>query len=129
MYRVDGSSDLTEFTLDHFAGYRDSWPVRIGNGASDQLQLDIYGEALNSLQALDGGLLGSWGIGHDGWKHVVTLIEWLCDHWREPEEGIWEARGAAAVRSCTGSSCPGWHSIVSSAWPRAEDVRRTSLAG
>jgi GH15 family glucan-1,4-alpha-glucosidase len=93
MYRVDGSSDLTEFTLDHFAGYRDSRPVRIGNGASDQLQLDIYGEALNSLQALDGGLLGSWGIGHDGWKHVVTLIEWLCDHWREPEEGIWETRG------------------------------------
>jgi GH15 family glucan-1,4-alpha-glucosidase len=93
MYRVDGSSDLSEFTLDHFAGYRDSRPVRIGNGASDQLQLDIYGEALNSLQALDGGLLGNWGIGHDGWKHVVTLIEWLCDHWREPEEGIWETRG------------------------------------
>lgn len=93
MYRVDGSSDLTEFTLDHFAGYRDSRPVRIGNGASDQLQLDIYGEALNSLQALDGGRLGTWGIGHDGWKHVVALIEWLCDHWREPEEGIWETRG------------------------------------
>lgn len=93
MYRVDGSSDLTETTLDHFAGYRDSRPVRIGNGASDQLQLDIYGEALNTLQALDGGLLGKWGIGHDGWKHVVALVEWLCDHWREPEEGIWETRG------------------------------------
>ena len=93
MYRVDGSSDLTETTLDHLDGYRGSRPVRVGNGASDQLQLDIYGEALNSLQALDGGLLGNWGIGHDGWRHVVTLIEWLCDHWREPEEGIWETRG------------------------------------
>src|SRR3974390_1193557 len=93
MYRVDGSPDLTETTLDHFDGYRGSRPVRIGNGASDQLQLDIYGEALNSLQALDGGLLGTWGIGHDGWRHIVTLIEWLCDHWREPEEGIWETRG------------------------------------
>jgi len=93
MYRVDGSSDLTETTLEHFNGYRDSRPVRVGNGASDQLQLDIYGEALNSLQALDGGLLGAWGIGHDGWRHVVTLVDWLCDHWREPEEGIWETRG------------------------------------
>jgi GH15 family glucan-1,4-alpha-glucosidase len=45
MYRVDGSSDLTEETLDHLSGYRDSRPVHIGNGAADRLQLDIYGEA------------------------------------------------------------------------------------
>ena len=49
MYRVDGSSDLTEETLDHFEGWRGSRPVRIGNGAADQLQLDIYGEAMDAI--------------------------------------------------------------------------------
>ncbi len=52
MYRVDGSSDLTEFTLDHFEGYKGSRPVRIGNGAADQLQLDIFGEAIDSIYRL-----------------------------------------------------------------------------
>ena len=53
MYRVDGSSDLKEESLDHLDGYMGSRPVRIGNGAADQLQLDIYGEAIDSIQALD----------------------------------------------------------------------------
>jgi GH15 family glucan-1,4-alpha-glucosidase len=53
MYRVDGSSDLTEETLDHFEGWRQSRPVRIGNGAADQLQLDIYGEAADTILAGD----------------------------------------------------------------------------
>ena len=53
MYRVDGSSDLTEETLDHWEGWRGSRPVRIGNGASDQLQLDIYGEALDAVWHAD----------------------------------------------------------------------------
>jgi GH15 family glucan-1,4-alpha-glucosidase len=53
MYRVDGSSDLAEETLDHFEGWRGSRPVRIGNGAADQLQLDIYGEALNAMYLAD----------------------------------------------------------------------------
>src|SRR5918995_259115 len=67
MYRVDGSSDLTEETLDHLDGYMGSRPVLVGNAASDQLQLDIYGEAMNSIYALDSGALGEWGIGHEGW--------------------------------------------------------------
>jgi GH15 family glucan-1,4-alpha-glucosidase len=53
MYRVDGSSDLTEQTLDHLEGWRGSRPVRIGNGAADQLQLDIYGEALDAVAKID----------------------------------------------------------------------------
>ena len=53
MYRVDGSSDLDEEVLDHFEGYRGSAPVRIGNGAADQLQLDIYGEAMDSIRFAD----------------------------------------------------------------------------
>ena len=93
MYRVDGGSDLTEETLDHLDGYMGSRPVRIGNAAADHLQLDIYGEAMNSLYALDAGGLGEWGIGHDGWNHIVGMVDWLCEHWQDPDEGIWETRG------------------------------------
>lgn len=93
MYRVDGSSDLVEETLDHLEGYRGSRPVRIGNAASDQLQLDIYGEAMHSAHALDQGKLRDWGIGHDGWNAIVGIMDWLCEHWHDPDEGIWETRG------------------------------------
>lgn len=90
MYRVDGSSDLSEEVLSHWEGYRGSAPVRIGNGAADQLQLDIYGEAMDSLFFAD-----EHGIelGHQGWLAVSDLIEWIADHWDQPEEGIWETRG------------------------------------
>ena len=93
MYRVDGSSDLREETLEHFEGYRGSYPVRIGNDAADQLQLDIYGEAMNAMWALDSGELGEWGVGTDGWQSIAGMIDWLCEHWQDPEEGIWETRG------------------------------------
>jgi GH15 family glucan-1,4-alpha-glucosidase len=93
MYRVDGSSDLTEETLDHFEGYRGSRPVHVGNGAADQLQLDIYGEAMNSIEVLDRGTRGDWGVGLEGWSRIVEMIDWLCEHWHDPDEGIWETRG------------------------------------
>ena len=90
MYRVDGSSGLTEETLDHFEGWRGSRPVRIGNGAADQLQLDIYGEALDAVLLADSrGLFPA----HRGWLGLTRLIDWLCEHWDQPEEGIWETRG------------------------------------
>jgi GH15 family glucan-1,4-alpha-glucosidase len=90
MYRVDGTSDLVEETLDHFEGWRGSRPVRIGNGAADQLQLDIYGEAADAIFLAD-----RFGvqIGHQGWTELASLIDWLCDHWDQPDEGIWETRG------------------------------------
>jgi len=90
MYRVDGTSDLVEETLEHFEGWRGSRPVRIGNGAADQLQLDIYGEAMDSIFLGD-----SYGItpGHQGWTSVTRIIDWLCEHWDQPDEGIWETRG------------------------------------
>src|SRR5580698_4515526 len=90
MYRVDGSSDLTEETLDHFEGWRGSRPVRIGNGAADQRQLDIYGEALDAIALAD-----AHGVqmAHTGWQSISTIIDWLCDHWDQPDEGIWETRG------------------------------------
>jgi GH15 family glucan-1,4-alpha-glucosidase len=90
MYRVDGSSDLDEETLDHWEGYAGSKPVRIGNGAADQLQLDIYGEALDSIYLADRH--GS-RAGHLGWVKLAQLTDWLCDHWDQPDEGIWETRG------------------------------------
>ena len=90
MYRVDGTSDLTEETLDHFEGWRGSRPVRIGNGASDQLQLDIYGEALDAVAKIDArGLQPAY----QGWTAVADMMDWLCDHWDQPDEGVWETRG------------------------------------
>ena len=90
MYRVDGSSDLTEEILPHCEGYRGSSPVRIGNGAADQLQLDIYGEAIGSIYF--GDQLGV-EAGHGGWRRLADLLDWLVDNWNQPEEGIWETRG------------------------------------
>jgi GH15 family glucan-1,4-alpha-glucosidase len=90
MYRIDGSPDLYEETLDHLEGYRGSRPVRIGNGAAGQLQLDIYGEAMDSIYLADSKNLA---VGHAGWQDVTRLIDWVCDNWDRPEEGIWETRG------------------------------------
>jgi GH15 family glucan-1,4-alpha-glucosidase len=90
MYRVDGSSDLTEETLDHFEGWRGSRPVRIGNGAADQLQLDIYGEAMDVIFAGDNYGLP---IAYEGWRALTNVIDWVADHWDQPDEGVWETRG------------------------------------
>ncbi len=90
MYRVDGTSDLEEEVLDHWEGYRASAPVRIGNGAAGQLQLDIYGEAMDSLH-----FAGVRGLepSYDGWTALVDIVDWLAEHWDQADEGIWETRG------------------------------------
>lgn len=89
MYRIDGSPDLAEEVLDHLEGYRGSAPVRVGNDAAGQLQLDIYGEALNSLEFADrNGLIAP----HEGWRKAAGLMDWLCENWNQPEDGIWETR-------------------------------------
>ena len=90
MYRIDGSSDLKEDVLDHWRGYRGSAPVRIGNGAAEQLQLDIYGEALDALfDAERAGL----PLAYRGWQAISVVLNWLVDSWDQPDEGIWETRG------------------------------------
>ncbi len=89
VYRVDGSPELDENVLEHLYGYRGSTPVRIGNGAANQLQLDIYGELLDAIY-----LFNKYGtpISYELWTHARRLLDWVCDHWREPDEGIWEVR-------------------------------------
>jgi len=90
MYRVDGSSDLTEEILDHFEGWRGSRPVRIGNGAADQLQLDIYGEAADAILTGDNAGLP---IAYEGWLALTKVMDWVADNWDQPDEGVWETRG------------------------------------
>ncbi|WP_432172535.1 glycoside hydrolase family 15 protein [Streptomyces sp. Tue6028] len=87
MYRVDGDPHLAEETLDHLEGYMGSGPVRAGNGAAGQLQLDIYGEASDALI-----VAGDMGAVR-GWKALRDVLDWLTDHWDQPDEGIWETRG------------------------------------
>jgi GH15 family glucan-1,4-alpha-glucosidase len=90
MYGIDGRSELPEELLEHLEGYRSSAPVRIGNGAADQLQLDIYGELIDSVY-----LYNKHGtpIYHDAWNDLSRIVEWVCEHWDQADEGIWETRG------------------------------------
>jgi GH15 family glucan-1,4-alpha-glucosidase len=90
MYGIDGRHQLTEEILPHLRGYRESTPVRIGNAAYDQLQLDIYGELMDSIYLFD-----KWGqpINYDLWKNLVRLVDWVVQNWARPDEGIWEVRG------------------------------------
>ena len=92
MYRVDGSPDLPEKILRNFEGYKKSAPVRIGNAAREQLQLDLYGELMDSVFIYDEL---NEPISYDFWKHLMTMVEWVCANWRKPDEGIWEVRGGA----------------------------------
>ena len=90
MYGIDGRRDLEEIQLDHLDGYKGSRPVRIGNGAADQLQLDIYGELMDSVY-----LFNRYGepISYDFWTKLRQMTNWVCDNWRLADEGIWETRG------------------------------------
>ncbi|KUL38796.1 glycosyl hydrolase family 15 [Streptomyces sp. NRRL F-4489] len=90
MYGIDGRSDLPETELLHLEGHLGSAPVRIGNSAVNQLQLDIYGALIDSLYLYD-----KWGqpLSSDHWDTVCGLVGWVCDNWDQPDEGIWETRG------------------------------------
>ncbi|MGH8024706.1 MAG: glycoside hydrolase family 15 protein, partial [Limisphaerales bacterium] len=92
MYGIDGRHDLPEETLPHFEGYKRSKPVRVGNAASKQLQLDIYGELLDSVYLYD---RHGEPISYDFWMHIAKLVEWVCKNWKKPDDGIWEVRGGA----------------------------------
>jgi GH15 family glucan-1,4-alpha-glucosidase len=90
MYGIDGRHALPEATLDHLDGYCGSRPVRLGNAASEQLQLDIYGELIDAIYLYD-----KYGtpIAYDVWTHVRKMLDWVADNWMRPDDGIWEVRG------------------------------------
>ncbi|HKE17864.1 MAG TPA: glycoside hydrolase family 15 protein [Kofleriaceae bacterium] len=90
MYGIDGRRTLTEETLDHLEGYRGSRPVRVGNAAYGQLQIDIYGELLDSIYLYD---KHGVPISYELWLTVRTLADWVAANWDMPDEGIWESRG------------------------------------
>ncbi|MDQ2840487.1 MAG: glycoside hydrolase family 15 protein [Acidobacteriota bacterium] len=89
MYRANGDQNLDEIPLEHLAGYQDSRPVRIGNAASKQLQLDIYGELMDAIY-----LATKYGdaLSYDAWKNICGLVDWIAQNWTCPDEGIWEVR-------------------------------------
>jgi GH15 family glucan-1,4-alpha-glucosidase len=90
MYGIDGRQKLDEVELDHLRGYEQSRPVRIGNAAYQQLQLDIYGEMMDAIY-----LANKYGdpVSYAGWQDVERMLRWLARNWQRPDEGIWEVRG------------------------------------
>jgi GH15 family glucan-1,4-alpha-glucosidase len=89
MYTVDGGEDLTETVLDHLDGYQGSKPVRIGNSAVGQRQIDVYGELMDSVYLYNREV----PISYDLWTGLCKRLDWLARHWEEPDEGVWEIRG------------------------------------
>lgn len=89
VYGIDGQHDLEEYTLDHLAGYRNSRPVRVGNGAYQQLQLDIYGELMDAMY-----LYNQYGqlLSYHQWTYLRELMNWLCRNWQQSDDGLWEVR-------------------------------------
>lgn len=90
VYSIDGKHDLSEEVLEHLVGYERSRPVRIGNAACNQLQLDIYGELMDAVY-----LYNKYGspISYDLWTYLRQLLDWVCDNWQREDAGIWEVRG------------------------------------
>ena len=90
MYGIDGRAELPEEEHPFWSGYRDSAPVRIGNAAAEQRQLDIYGELIDSVY-----LYNKYGapIFHETWGSLRRIVDWLCENWDQADEGIWETRG------------------------------------
>jgi GH15 family glucan-1,4-alpha-glucosidase len=90
LYPIVPEGQTKEETLDHLRGYRDSRPVRIGNEAANQVQLDVYGELM-------GAAYFAWKSGlftpPDGGKRMRDVLDWICDNWQQPDAGIWEVRG------------------------------------
>ena len=90
MYTINGGRDLVERTLDHLPGYENSSPVRVGNGAADQVQTDVLGEVMSALAMVrDAGFEES----AESWALQRALVNNLCDNWTQPDNGIWEIRG------------------------------------
>jgi len=103
LYGIDGRHDIPEEELPHLEGYRGSKPVRIGNAAAKQFQLDVNGELVDAMY-----LFNKYGepLSHGLWTNLRRLVDWVCDHWEKPDEGIWEVRGGP--RQFTFSKLMSW---------------------
>jgi len=90
LYGIDGRTEIVEENLDHLSGYMGSKPVRLGNAAYGQLQLDLYGAILDAAY-----LYNKHGapLDYDLWQNLRRILDWLCDNWQLEDEGIWEVRG------------------------------------
>lgn len=112
VYDIDGNLPH-ETELDHLRGYADSRPVRIGNGAVDQLQLDIYGELIDSVY-----LFNKYGpgISHDAWADLTRLLEWVLDNWEREDAGMWEIRDHPRAHTTSRLMC----------WVAIERMMRTA---
>src|ERR687893_726074 len=90
LYGIDGRENISETELDHLSGYMNSRPVRLGNAAYRQVQLDLYGAILDAAY-----LYNKHGapLDHDLWENLRRILGWLSDNWQNPDEGIWEVRG------------------------------------
>lgn len=90
LYAIDGQQELPETELTHLSGHGGAQPVRIGNGAYDQVQLDIFGELMDAVY-----LVNKYGdaISHEGWRHVGEVVDQVCENWQSEDVGIWEMRG------------------------------------
>src|SRR4029453_9904077 len=106
MYAVDGFRRLTEFELPWLPGYEASKPVRVGNAASGQFQLDVYGEVMSAMYAA--GQLGMPPTA-EGWKMVKELMAFMEKDWQRPDDGIWEVRGGR--RHFTHSKVMAWVAV------------------
>jgi GH15 family glucan-1,4-alpha-glucosidase len=90
LYAIDGRQELPEVELAHLSGHGGATPVRIGNQAYEQIQLDIFGELMDAVY-----LVNKYGeaISHEGWKHTVEVVDQVCETWQQKDVGIWEMRG------------------------------------
>ncbi|KAA1374632.1 glycoside hydrolase family 15 protein [Aeromicrobium fastidiosum] len=102
LYDIDGNQPQDETTLDHLTGYRDSGPVRVGNAAVDQLQLDIYGELIDSVYLFN--KYGD-GISSDAWADVTRVVQWVCDNWDREDAGMWETRAGEQAHTTSRLMC------------------------
>ncbi|AFM15228.1 glycosyl hydrolase, glucoamylase [Mycolicibacterium chubuense NBB4] len=102
LYDIDGNCPVEESHLDHLSGYRESRPVRVGNAAADQLQLDIYGDIIDSVYLFD--KYGP-GISHDAWQDVVLVVDWLTENWHRKDAGMWELRDTERAHTTSRLMC------------------------
>ncbi len=107
MYGLRGERELNELELDHLDGYRSSKPVRIGNAAHGQLQLDMYGELLEAIYVYN---RHAYPISYDLWASLRNILDWVAQHWRTPDEGIWEVRGGP--RQFVHSKLMAWNALA-----------------